>query len=139
MGQAAIQRSKTQSTEIFTKYIDHLRNHGLYSADNGVIMLLLLFPEEDSRRKFGMQETRMCTLLTKILTEMGFGERNASSLSQWAGLATGTNAGRAGCLGEEVRRIMQTYPIVGNSLTRKMLIYSDKHTGSDIQANDSRG
>src|SRR5450631_2547241 len=59
MGQAVLKESKTQSTEIFTKYTSQLRNSGGYSAENGVVLHLLLFPEEDTRRKFGMLEARL--------------------------------------------------------------------------------
>jgi len=109
MGEAVLQESKTQSTEIFTKYSNHLRNRGLYSAENGKTLLQLLFPEEDIRRKFGMQETRLSSLLAKVLVEIGFSERKASSITRWAGdSATETRVGRAGCLGSEVQIVMQS-------------------------------
>ena len=119
MGQAVLQKSKTQSTEIFTKYSNHLRNKGLYSAENGKTLLQLLFPEEDTRRKFGMQETRLSSLLVKILVEMGFNERKASSISLWAGDATEPRAGRTGCLGAEVRIVMQSSHKVRGHLDQK--------------------
>jgi hypothetical protein len=107
MGQAVLKESKTQSTEIFTKYTNQLRNGGGYSAENGAVLLLLLFPEEDTRRKFGMLEARLSVLLVKILEERGVGGARVRNLKKWAGDSAMGSVGRAGCLGEELRRILQ--------------------------------
>ncbi|KIM90611.1 hypothetical protein PILCRDRAFT_1874 [Piloderma croceum F 1598] len=61
-------------------------------------VFLLLFPEEDTRRKYDMQETRLAQELAKCfgLTMGGRGE----SLRRWDGEAT------LGCLGTEVMRVL---------------------------------
>jgi len=72
---------------------------------NGRVIMQLLFPEEDTRRKFGMQETRLLKVLVKILEERGVSGRGLTSLGKWAGTTTGV--GRTGCLGEEVKKALQ--------------------------------
>jgi DNA ligase-4 len=58
------------------------------------IVFRLLFPEEDTRRKYDMQETRLASALADC-----FGT-SATPLRQWAA------DGSSGCLGEEVLKVL---------------------------------
>lgn len=84
---------------IFNRWIIELRRR--YSPlPHGTIAttLLLLFPEEDSRRKYNMQETSLARELAKC-----FGvsmEGRGESLRRWNGEAT------LGCLGADVMKIL---------------------------------
>lgn len=65
-------------------------------------MFRLLFPEEESRRKYDMQETRLACALAECF---GF---DATSLQEW-------NAeGSSGCLGQELRRILSQRSFSGS-------------------------
>lgn len=70
------------------------------------IVFRLLFPEDDVRRKYGLQEIRMAQYLTKILgistAAGGRGER----LRKWKG------EDALGCLGKEVEMVMTGSSIV---------------------------
>jgi DNA ligase-4 len=84
---------------ILNRWISELRRrysplpHGTTAA-----VFLLLFPEDDTRRKYDMQETRLAQELAKCfgLTMAGRGE----SLRRWDGETT------LGCLGTEVMKVL---------------------------------
>ncbi|KAJ6457176.1 hypothetical protein C8R47DRAFT_173370 [Mycena vitilis] len=86
----------------FCNWITRLRTDFAPLPENTTaIVFRLLFPDEDSRRKYDMQETRLASALANC-----FGV-SAMALSQWAG------DGASGCLGEEVLEILNkssSYP-----------------------------
>ncbi|KAJ6581305.1 hypothetical protein B0H19DRAFT_1018028 [Mycena capillaripes] len=78
-------------------WITSLRSKFAPLPDNTtVIVFRLLFPEEDTRRKYDMQESRLASALADC-----FGISHAATpLRQWAA------DGSSGCLGEEVLKIL---------------------------------
>lgn len=73
------------------------------------VIFLLLFPEEDSRRKYDMQETRLAQELTKCfgISMQGRGE----NLRCWNGETT------TGCLGGEVAKVLRSASSAGDYCT----------------------
>lgn len=65
------------------------------------IIFRLLFPEEDAKRKYDMQETRLAHAISKALcmshTLHGRGQKLATWKAQTA----------VGCLGHEVRKVLE--------------------------------
>ncbi|KAJ7634197.1 hypothetical protein DFH06DRAFT_1221373 [Mycena polygramma] len=86
----------------FCNWITRLRTDFAPLPENTTaIVFRLLFPDEDSRRKYDMQETRLASALANCLGV------SATILCQWAG------DGSSGCLGEEVLKILNkssSYP-----------------------------
>ena len=77
--------------DIFRRWVSHLRNRfsPLPSGSTSIIFRLL-FPEEDIRRKYDMQETRLAQCLAECLGV------NAQKLERWC------LQGSSGCLGKEL-------------------------------------
>ena len=83
----------------FKRWIQALRErYSPLPPDTTAIVFRFLFPEEDIRRKYALQETRLAQYLVKILgvSSEGRGER----LKKWQG------EDAIGCLGEEGGSIM---------------------------------
>jgi len=70
-------------------------------ADTTATCFRLLFPEDDVKRRYDIQETRMCQLLVDAL---GISARD---FEKWALEES------SGCLGEEVRSVMERHGQVG--------------------------
>lgn len=69
----------------------------------GVILFRLLFPHEDVRRRYDLQERRLSKLLSTIF-ELGHStEGGRNLLARWS---SSTQPGASGCLGDEVRLIV---------------------------------
>lgn len=81
-----------------------------------MVVFRLLFPEEDSRRKYDMQETRLSQLLVDCLGISATGYDRGCGLRCWA------NKGISGCLGTEVQKVMAQASSVGDNLV--LVIYS---------------
>jgi DNA ligase-4 len=112
-------RAYSQPTlRILNKWISELRRrysplpHGTTAA-----VVTLLFPEDDTRRKYDMQETRLAQELAKCfgLTMGGRGE----SLRRWDGEAT------LGCLGTEVMKVLDEASSV--SITKAVSIFRHRY------------
>ncbi|KAI0675996.1 hypothetical protein C8Q78DRAFT_1135769 [Trametes maxima] len=94
-------------------------------------ILLLLFPEEDVRRKYGMQEARLGQHILKILGASSPCNGRSEKVRRW------NREGAPGCLGNEVEELMARSSTVSS--------LSGMHTGantypqraeSDLSLND---
>lgn len=100
----------TPAYKKFKRWLGALRErYSPLPAGITVIVFRMLFPEEDVRHKYGMQETRLAQHLTKIFgvssAVYGRGER----LRNWKG------EDALGCLGNEVETIMTSNSTVRTS------------------------
>ncbi|KAI0630766.1 hypothetical protein C8Q77DRAFT_1135097 [Trametes polyzona] len=85
----------------FQRWIGALRErYAPLPAGMTATIFRFLFPEEDVRRKYGMQETRLAQCLTKILGVSSVPHGRGKRLLNWK------NEDALGCLGEEVETIM---------------------------------
>ncbi|GAA6059260.1 hypothetical protein JCM10212_006653 [Sporobolomyces blumeae] len=73
-----------------------------------VIFFRLLFPEESVRRRYGLQEYTFAKLLEKYYRVP------EGRFSNWAAPSEGSRSRASGCLGEEVRRWMESKGKKGN-------------------------
>ncbi|KAG8908637.1 hypothetical protein FRB99_004925 [Tulasnella sp. 403] len=90
------QRSR-KASEVFERWV-HSLEHPLPQR-SGVILFRLLFPQEDTRRKYDLQETRLGKLLATVLAVP-----DRTCLTSWA--SNGSTTARVGCMGDEVRRVL---------------------------------
>lgn len=94
--------------QIFKKWIKELqRKYSHLPPGSLATIFCLLFPEEDTRRKYNMQETKLAEELAKCLgiSLDGRGE----SLKKWNGENT------LGCLGSEVKKLLDEASAVRES------------------------
>ncbi|GJE91101.1 DNA ligase 4-like protein [Phanerochaete sordida] len=85
-----------------TNWVQHLQEkHASLPDGTAATLLLFLFPEEDVSRKYGMQETRLAGYVADILGVSTDRDSRGASLRRW------DEAGTAGCLGQEVRLLME--------------------------------
>ncbi|KDQ19564.1 hypothetical protein BOTBODRAFT_28144 [Botryobasidium botryosum FD-172 SS1] len=96
-----------KSRKVIRGWISSLRQP--LPPKTGVILFRLLFPEEDVRRKYDIQEARLAKLLPEVLgvTADGLGARG-SRLVNWAGGGSLMARSVSGCLGHEVEHIMES-------------------------------
>lgn len=73
------------------------------------VIFRFLFSEEDTRRKYGMQETRLAQHISKILGVSSSTYARGERLRNWKG------EDALGCLGYEVETVMTTSSTVGTS------------------------
>ncbi|PVF99886.1 hypothetical protein CPB86DRAFT_730576 [Serendipita vermifera] len=106
IGRTTTQKSNIHPLQIFERFVHSNRNSGPLRDGTDVIIFHLLFPEEDVSRKYGMQETRLSKVLAKVLVSQGMPERQIAGISKWDAPYEDTGAGRHGCLGEEVRQVL---------------------------------
>ncbi|KAH7922581.1 DNA ligase/mRNA capping enzyme [Leucogyrophana mollusca] len=104
---AARTSKKPQGThpalDILNRWIKALRhNYSPIPRGTTAIILRLLFPEEDSHRKYDLQEHRLAQQLAKCLDASSFPPVKTTSLGNW-----NSNLG-SGCLGREVLRLART-------------------------------
>ncbi|KAG1751674.1 DNA ligase/mRNA capping enzyme, partial [Suillus occidentalis] len=82
---------------ILAKWVENLQNN--YSPlprNTTTHVLSLLFPEEDSHRKFDLQEARLSQLLPDCLDTSTFPPTSTARLKQW------NKQQNSGCLGQEI-------------------------------------
>lgn len=82
---------------ILAKWVENLQNN--YSPlprDTTTHVLRLLFPEEDSHRKYDLQEARLSQLLPDCLDTSAFPPISTARLKQWS------KQQNSGCLGQEI-------------------------------------
>ncbi|KAF8216343.1 hypothetical protein K438DRAFT_1703159 [Mycena galopus ATCC 62051] len=92
---AGTKRDKYPALVTLSNWIKTLRTKfAPLPSNTTAIVFRLLFPEEDTRRKYDMQETRLASALADC-----FGT-SATPLCQWAA------DGSSGCLGEEVLKVL---------------------------------
>ncbi|KAM5530825.1 hypothetical protein V8D89_015515 [Ganoderma adspersum] len=85
----------------FKRWVTALRErYSPLPADTTTIVFRLLFPDEDCRRKYGMQETRLAQHLTKVLGVSSDTDGRGERLRNWK------EEDALGCLGDEVLVIM---------------------------------
>ena len=104
--------SKVQPENIFKDFVRRIKLSGPLSQDTGPILFRLLFPEEDSNRKYGLQETALSRQIIKYLSGLGLGEPQILSVKDWAGQSNNARRGRSGCLGEELGNILRSRSLV---------------------------
>lgn len=104
--------SKVQRENIFEDFVSRIKRSGPLSQDTGPILFRLLFPEEDSNRKYGLQETALSRQIMKYLRGLGLGEPQILSVRDWAGQSNKTRTGRSGCLGEELGHVLRSRSLV---------------------------
>ncbi|KAI0642398.1 hypothetical protein C8Q79DRAFT_251688 [Trametes meyenii] len=106
----------TPAYKTFNRWLIALRErYSPLPAGTTAAVLLLLFPEEDVRRKYGMQEARLGQHILKIIGASSLCEGRGENLRRW------NHEGAPGCLGNEVEQLM------ASSSTRNM---------SDLSLND---
>lgn len=93
---------KSSVVQTFQNWVSELhRRYDPLPPGTTAIVFRLLFPEEDAKRKYDMQEARLANAISKALcvshTPHGRGQR----LSTWKA----ENA--VGCLGHEVRKVLE--------------------------------
>jgi DNA ligase-4 len=92
--QASVRRSPTSA---LARWVENLQNN--YSPlprDTTIHVLRLLFPEEDSHRKYDLQEARLSQLLPDCLDTSIFPPISTARLKQWS------KQQNSGCLGQEI-------------------------------------
>lgn len=90
--------SKNTPRDVFVRWVANLRRRFTpLPQGTAAAVLLLLFPEEDSRRKYGMQETKLAQELAKCFGVSMKGRGDV--LNHWNGEAS------TGCLGAEICKI----------------------------------
>lgn len=95
--------SSSSSLDLVKKWILTLKQHSSIPTSTCKIFFRLLFPEEDVRRRYNIQETTLAKSLVQIFSlpidEKGAGKR----LMGWSDAETRTNVG---CLGIEVEKAL---------------------------------
>ncbi|KAI0831933.1 hypothetical protein BC628DRAFT_1350625 [Trametes gibbosa] len=84
----------------FKRWAGALHERYVLPSRGTATIFRLLFPEEDVRRKYGMQETRLAQYLTKILGVSSTSHLRGQRLRKWKG------EDASGCLGNEVETVM---------------------------------
>jgi hypothetical protein len=97
---------------IFEDFISRIKSPGPLSQDTGPILFRFLFPEEDSNRKYGLQETALSRQIMKYLSGLGLGEPQILAVRNWAGQSNNARTGRSGCLGEELGHVLRSRSLV---------------------------
>ncbi|KAH9849855.1 hypothetical protein C2E23DRAFT_877883 [Lenzites betulinus] len=102
----------TEKQPRFTRYVDNtayktfkrwagaLQERYSLPAGGTAMIFRMLFPEEDIRRKYGMQEPRLAQCVTKILGVSSAPKGRGHRLKNWKG------GDALGCLGNEVATVM---------------------------------
>lgn len=76
--------------------------------NTGVQFFRLLFPEEDVRRKYDIQETRLAQLLAGVLGVATDGpDARGFRLVNWAGQVPEVGNSTRGCLGHEIEQVLK--------------------------------
>lgn len=120
---AAIPRKPTKSNEIYKiikLWTNHL--HGLYSPlpeGTTAAFFRLFFPEEDSGRKYGLQEAKLGQLIADTLGVSTEPHGRGRPLLDWRA------EDAIGCLGAEVKKIMQETSDVSIKAQLSHLCYSN--------------
>lgn len=97
-----------QALQILRRWVTELRRRfSPLPPNTTAILFRLLFPEEDYRRKYDLQETALARHLSKVLCVATGSAGRGGALKNWAADAT------LGCLGEEVRKLLQRSTAVG--------------------------
>ncbi|PIL24908.1 hypothetical protein GSI_12795 [Ganoderma sinense ZZ0214-1] len=85
----------------FKRWVTALRGrYSPLSADTTTTIFHFLFPDEDGRRKYGMQETRLAQHLTKVFSVSSATDARGERLRSWK------EEDSLGCLGDEVFTVM---------------------------------
>jgi len=95
--------------QTFSLWVSELRTRFTpLPANTSIIVFRLLFPDQDSRRKYDLKETKLARNIADCLGVSldGRGE----SLRLW------NSEYHSGCLGEEVKRLMDEIYVVRNHL-----------------------
>ncbi|KII85754.1 hypothetical protein PLICRDRAFT_700571 [Plicaturopsis crispa FD-325 SS-3] len=95
------QPSSSLALQTLRRWISEL--HERFSPvppSTAISIFRLLFPEEDARRKYDLQETRLAGTLARVFGVSGSTSRGRT-LAQWNGEQA------SGCLGHEVRAMME--------------------------------
>lgn len=82
---------------IFSLWVETLKkNYSPLPRDTTAHVLRLLFPEEDSHRKYDLQEARLSQLLPECLDTATFSPVSTAGLKRWS------QQHNSGCLGQEI-------------------------------------
>ncbi|OCH96368.1 hypothetical protein OBBRIDRAFT_830240 [Obba rivulosa] len=88
--------------QTFKRWVAELqRRHTPIPPGTTAAVFRMLFPQEDVRRKYGMQETRLAQYIAKILGVSTAPHARGARLANW------TAEDAKGCLGAEVKYIME--------------------------------
>ena len=73
--------------------------------ETGVVLFRLLFPQEDTRRRYNLKETRLACMLCDVLGVPTHSNRG-KALRRWGEWTDGSEMRpKTGCLGDEVKEI----------------------------------
>ncbi|KAI0332785.1 hypothetical protein GY45DRAFT_1273530 [Cubamyces sp. BRFM 1775] len=102
--------SDSPAFKTFKRWIAALRErYSPLPPGTTAVVFRFLFPEEDTRRKYGMQETRLAQHISKILGVSSSTHARGERLRNWKG------EDALGCLGNEVETVMATSSTVVSS------------------------
>ncbi|KAF8892101.1 hypothetical protein BD779DRAFT_1510846 [Infundibulicybe gibba] len=107
--------SSFPALEVFRRWISELHNRfSPVPPGTTAIVFRLLFPEEDARRKYHMQET---TLAKALGQSLGL---DPAHLDKWAA------DGSSGCLGEELKALLEaSYPDMDGGISPLSILQVD--------------
>ncbi|RPD64481.1 hypothetical protein L226DRAFT_545021 [Lentinus tigrinus ALCF2SS1-7] len=92
---------ETPAYKTFRRWVERFRErYSPLPPDTTAIVFRLLFPDEDVKRKYGLQETRLAQHLVKILGVSSATQCRGERLRNWQQEDT------MGCLGDEVKDVM---------------------------------
>ncbi|KAH9933457.1 uncharacterized protein B0H18DRAFT_928466 [Fomitopsis serialis] len=100
-GNKGTSHSTSSVVQTFRNWVTELhRRYDPLPPGTTAILFRLLFPEEDAKRKYDMQEARLAQVLSGAFGLLGRGTERARGLAIWKA----ENA--IGCLGFEVRKVL---------------------------------
>jgi DNA ligase-4 len=105
----------TRARSTFTRWVARLRE--LYdppALGSTAVLFRLLFPRDDVRRTYDMQEATLVRELVKVFT---LPDVCAARLKAWCD-GSSTGQGRPGCLGIELQRVLEERDVVSVFLIR---------------------
>ncbi|KAG2122138.1 DNA ligase/mRNA capping enzyme [Suillus clintonianus] len=109
--QSSVNRSPAHILRLWVEALK--KNYSPLPRDTTTHVLRLLFPEEDSHRKYDLQEARLSQLLPECLDTSTFPPISTTRLKQWS------KQQNSGCLGQEILALQSSdaEPSIGpNSL-----------------------
>jgi DNA ligase-4 len=100
--------SDTRTKDIFARWVKGIRtNYDPLPLGTTAALFRLVFPQVDGRRKYGMQEAKLASLLAQVFS---LPDDMKAQLLGWK------HGSGTGCLGSELERVLETRDIVRSPL-----------------------